>query len=146
MDCCEHRALIERPLNRNRENQSAYPNLLLESAPCGHLAKQKTTKALCLTSLALQEIVTAGSSMSNHSLEIAVCIKDDSIWARTSARVYLVGAQDRKLLIRLRVREAEAFVVVVRVRVFIATDRLALPVVAAALVHGSINVRLPVAG
>ena len=82
--------------------------------------------------------------MRHRLLKDAVRIKDDSIRPRTTTGVWLICSQDGEFLIRAGTREAEAFEVVVRMRVAICADRLTSLVVVATLVHGIVDIRLPV--
>lgn len=82
--------------------------------------------------------------MRHRPLEDAVRVEDDSIRPRAPAGVWLICSQDGELLIRAGTWEAEAFEVVVRVRVAIGADRLTLTVVVATLVHGIVDIGLPV--
>lgn len=64
--------------------------------------------------------------MSDYTLIPASAIgEDDSIRAGTPPRVNLVATENRKLLVRLRIREREALVIIVGMRVLIRTNCLA---------------------
>ena len=84
--------------------------------------------------------------MCDQALEGTIIIEDDAICTGATSSVRLVGIQDRELVIRFRLRELKAFVVVVDVRIIAATDGLASLIVGAALIDGFVDVGLIVAG
>lgn len=80
--------------------------------------------------------------MRNHPFVRAVTGENDSIRSRTASGVDFVAAQDGEFVIRTRVGEIEAFVIVVYVRIFVFTDGAALFIVVAALLDGVVDVGL----
>ena len=53
--------------------------------------------------------------MGNNSLKLALVGENDPIWSWAATGIDLVAAQDRKLIVRFGVWEAEAFVIIVYV-------------------------------
>ena len=92
----------------------------------------------------LQEIISASISVRDDPLVGSRSSKDDSIspWAPPCVRI--VAAQDGEFVIWSSVREAEAFVVVVLMRIATA-DRLPVLIVAITLLYGLVDIRLIVA-
>lgn len=100
---------------------------------------------ICKTDLfrhTLQEIIPACACVRNHPLVRAVTGENDSIRSRTASGVDLVAAQDGEFVIRTRVGEINAFVIVVCVRIFVFTDGGVLFIVVAALLDGVVDVGL----
>ncbi len=93
-----------------------------------------------LVSFALQEIISTGTRMCDDSLVRAASRENNSISARASSRVRVVGVQDRKFVVGSCTGKFEAFIIVVLVGVFAAADSLAVLVVAVALLHGFVDV------
>ena len=84
--------------------------------------------------------------MGNYTLVPASAIReDDSIRAGTSPRVNLVATKNRKLLVRFRIWEREAFVIIVGMRVLVRADGLAFLEIRAALRNGFVDVGLVIA-
>lgn len=83
--------------------------------------------------------------MRNHPLVRAVTGENDPIGTRTASGVDLVVAQDWELVIRARVGEVDAFVIVVRMRILARADGFVLGIVAAALLNGGVDIGLIVA-
>ena len=84
--------------------------------------------------------------MRNHPLVRAVTGENDSIRSRTASGVDLVAAQDGEFVIRTRVGEIEAFVIVVDVWIFVFTDGGGPCMVVAPLLDGVVDVGLIVTG
>lgn len=95
--------------------------------------------------LTRDKIVPACSSMRDCSLKVTVRVENDPIRTRVAARVGPIGAKDGELLIGAGIRKAEAFVIGEGMRIVVAADGPAAVVIVAALVHGVIDIRLPVA-
>lgn len=91
------------------------------------------------------EIVPTRSSMGDCPLKVTVGVENDAIRTRAAAGVGPIGAEDGELLIRAQIGKAEAFIIGEGMRILVAADGLAVSVVVAALVHGLIDIRLPVA-
>lgn len=83
--------------------------------------------------------------MRHGLLKDTIGVENDPIGTGVAARVGLVGPEDGKLLIRAGIGKAEAFIVIEGVRIVVAAHGLLVAVVVAALVHGVIDIRLPVA-
>lgn len=83
--------------------------------------------------------------MRNRLLKYAVRVKKDPIGTRATARVGLPGVEDGELLIRAGIGQAEAFIVVKRMRVAVTADGLIVAVIVATLAHGFVDIGLPVA-
>lgn len=84
--------------------------------------------------------------MRDYPLEITILIEYYSIRPRATARIYLVSLQDWKFLVRAAVWEIKTLVVVVGMRISIATDSLAGLKVITALLDRGVDIRLVIAG
>ena len=96
------------------------------------------------TALTRDKIIPACSSMRNCPLKVTVRVENDPIGTWVAAGIGLIGPKDGELLIGAGTGKAEAFIIAERMRIAVAADGLAVFVVVAALVHGVIDVRLPV--
>lgn len=94
---------------------------------------------------ALQEIIPACACMRNHSLVPAVTVENDPIRSRAASGVNLEAAQNGELVIRARVGEIEAFVIIVYMRILVLADGLVLGIVVAALLDCVVDIGLIVA-
>ena len=95
--------------------------------------------------LTLQKIIPTRTCMRNHTLILAPTIrKNHPVRARAAAGIHMIATENGKLLVRLRVRKRETFIVVVGVRV--PAHCLALLEVGAALGDCDVDVGLIVAG
>ena len=83
--------------------------------------------------------------MSYHPFILTATREDDPIGARTTSGVWLIAAKDWKFIVGSSIREAEAFIVVVLVRIFVAADRLPVLVITITLLHGFVDIRLIIA-
>ena len=84
--------------------------------------------------------------MRDYPLEITILIEYYSIRPWATARIYLVSLQDWKFLVRAAVWEIKPLVVVVGMRISIATDSLAGLIVITALLDRGVDIRLVIAG
>ena len=91
------------------------------------------------------KIVPTCSSMRDCPLKVTVGVENHPIRTRIAARVGAIGAKDGELLIGAGIGKAEAFIIGESMRIFVAANGLAVVIVVAALVHGVIDIRLPVA-
>lgn len=83
--------------------------------------------------------------MRHHTRQCPAGAEHNSVSARASTGVDLVGAENWKLLVRTRHVEVDALVVVLGVWVVVAADLFAFRVVHVALVDGLVDVRLVIA-
>ena len=91
---------------------------------------------------ALQEIIPACACVRNHPLVCALTGENDSIRPRTASGIDLIATQDGEFVIRTRVGEVEALVIIVYVRIFVFTDGGVLFIVVAALLDSVVDVGL----
>ena len=94
--------------------------------------------------VAVNKVVATGSGVGDDIFVIAVAIEDDSVWSRAATGVGLVAAQDGEFVVGSAVRERESLIVVVLVRV--STRSAAGVQVPVALIEGSVDIGLVVAG
>ena len=80
------------------------------------------------------------SSVSNHTFILARSGEYNSVSPRASSRVDFVAVEDGEFVVRSRIREIEALVIVVLVRILITAHSLAILIVAVTLFHGSIDI------
>ena len=111
-----------------------------------HTQKPKTKIPIPSNPTTLLKIIPTRPRMRHQILKRTTPRKNHPIRARRPPRINLIAAQNRELVIRPRIREVEPLVVVLRVRVMIVADRLALFEVVAALGDGGVDVGLVVAG
>lgn len=83
--------------------------------------------------------------MCNHALVRPIPSEDDTISSRTDSIIRLLITQNGKFIVRSSIREGEALVILVLVRITIAANRGPVLVVAVALLDGGINVILRIA-
>lgn len=117
------------------------PHVYHASADMKHL----TLSFLSLFRHALQEVIPACACVRNHSLVPAVTVENDPIGSRAASGVDLEAAKDGELIIRARVGEIEAFVIVVYMRILVLADGLVLGIVVAALLDCIVDIGLIVA-
>lgn len=83
--------------------------------------------------------------MRDCPLKVTVGVENHPIRTRIAAGVGPIGAEDGELLIGPGIGKAEAFIIGEGMRIVVAADGPAISVIVAALVHGVIDIRLPVA-
>jgi hypothetical protein len=99
-----------------------------------------------LVIVAQLEVIPASTSMRHRASQVAILIKNDTIGTRALAAIKLGPiSHDREFQIGRRHGEGEILVVVFGVRIAVAADGFAVFVVAAARVHGVVDVVLGVA-
>jgi len=77
-----------------------------------------------LVHLTLQKIIPTSPRMRNQPRQLILPIKHDSIRPWAAPGINFIRAQNRELVVRSCDREAEAFVIVVDVRIVAAAERL----------------------
>ena len=83
--------------------------------------------------------------MRDDALVRPISSEDDAVSSGTASSVNLLVTQNGKLVIRSTIWEAEAFVVVVLMRIFIVAHGGVVLIVAVTLLHGGIDVILGIA-
>lgn len=83
--------------------------------------------------------------MRNNTLIRPIPRENHPISSRTPTRIYLFTPQNRKLIIRSRVREREPLTIIILMRVTATASRLAGLVVAVALLDCGVDVGLDIA-